>query len=325
MCEISIIVPVYKVEKYLKKCVDSILNQTFSDIEVILVDDGSPDRSGIICDEYAKNDTRVKVIHKENGGLSSARNAGIEVAQGRFIGFVDSDDYIATDMYQLLYEDITREEADMAICGIVDIYSGDMKRTKPVIQEVLSKKEAIQAILEAKIVSVHAVNKLYDSRLFSQIRYPEGIITEDAAVILDILNLTNRVVIDTQPSYFYYHRDESISSKAFSSRDMDTIKVWSENETWLNVNYPDLSELAHTRVCWAYFIVLDKIMLTKNYTRVEYLPQIVSYLRRNFKFIIENKVFLKQRKIAMIFLMMNVRFYKILSLTHEKFILKKNK
>ena len=102
MCEISIIVPVYKVEKYLKKCVDSILAQTFSDFELILVDDGSPDNSGRICDDYAKKDARVRVVHKQNGGLSSARNAGIEVAKGKYLGFVDSDDYIAEDMYELL-------------------------------------------------------------------------------------------------------------------------------------------------------------------------------------------------------------------------------
>ncbi len=122
MCEISIIVPVYKVEKYLKKCVDSILAQTFSDFELILVDDGSPDNSGRICDDYAKKDARVRVVHKQNGGLSSARNAGIEVAKGKYLGFVDSDDYIAEDMYELLYKAIIKEEADLSICGIYDVY-----------------------------------------------------------------------------------------------------------------------------------------------------------------------------------------------------------
>lgn len=112
MCEISIIVPVYKVEPYLRKCVDSILAQTFTDFEVILVDDGSPDNSGKICDEYASKDSRVRVIHKKNGGLSSARNAGIDVARGKYLGFVDSDDYIEKDMYELLYDNIVKEQAD---------------------------------------------------------------------------------------------------------------------------------------------------------------------------------------------------------------------
>ncbi|HAQ0795523.1 TPA: glycosyltransferase, partial [Enterococcus faecium] len=103
MCRISIIVPVYNVEKYLKKCVDSILGQTFTDFELLLIDDGSTDNSGSICDELAKTDNRIKVIHKENGGLSDARNIGIEVAKGDFIGFIDSDDYIDEDMYAFLY------------------------------------------------------------------------------------------------------------------------------------------------------------------------------------------------------------------------------
>lgn len=119
MCEISIIVPVYKVEPYLRKCLDSILAQTFTNFEVILVDDGSPDNSGKICDEYAIKDSRVRVIHKENGGLSSARNAGIDIAQGKYLGFVDSDDYIAEDMYEVLYENLKFYDADISSVEII--------------------------------------------------------------------------------------------------------------------------------------------------------------------------------------------------------------
>lgn len=124
MPKISIIVPVYNVEKYLEKCVRSILAQTFTDFELILVDDGSPDSSGAMCDQFAEQDQRVKVIHKENGGLSDARNAGIEIATGEYLGFVDSDDYIADDMYELLYTNIVKEDADLSICGIYDVYEG---------------------------------------------------------------------------------------------------------------------------------------------------------------------------------------------------------
>ncbi|HEL7541574.1 TPA: glycosyltransferase, partial [Enterococcus faecalis] len=124
MPKISIIVPVYNVEKYLEKCVRSILAQTFTDFELILVDDGSPDSSGAMCDQFAEQDERVKVIHKENGGLSDARNAGIEIATGEYLGFVDSDDYIADDMYELLYTNIVKEDADLSICGIYDVYEG---------------------------------------------------------------------------------------------------------------------------------------------------------------------------------------------------------
>ncbi|EGO6689884.1 glycosyltransferase, partial [Enterococcus faecalis] len=161
MPKISIIVPVYNVEKYLEKCVRSILAQTFTDFELILVDDGSPDSSGAMCDQFAEQDQRVKVIHKENGGLSDARNAGIEIATGEYLGFVDSDDYIADDMYELLYTNIVKEDADLSICGIYDVYEGKEPVEKQQQYIVLDKVAAMKMILEAKVVSVHAVNKLY--------------------------------------------------------------------------------------------------------------------------------------------------------------------
>jgi glycosyltransferase involved in cell wall biosynthesis len=124
--EISIIVPVYNVEKYLEKCLKSILHQIFSDFELILIDDGSTDSSGRICDEYLKRDSRIKVFHKENGGLSSARNYGIEKSTGKYIGFVDSDDYIAKDMYEVLYNNLQRENADVSMCGNYDVWGASM-------------------------------------------------------------------------------------------------------------------------------------------------------------------------------------------------------
>ena len=181
MPKISIIVPVYNVEKYLEKCVKSILNQTFTDFELILVDDGTPDSSGVICDQFAEKDERIKVIHKKNGGLSDARNTGIEVAKGEYIGFVDSDDYIAEDMYELLYTNIVNEEADLSICGIYDVYENKEAQKRIRQYMILNKFEAIKVILEAKIVSVHAVNKLYKKELFTHVRYPVGKITEDCS------------------------------------------------------------------------------------------------------------------------------------------------
>lgn len=128
--KISIIVPVYKAEPYLKKCIDSILNQTFKDFELILVDDGSPDRCGEICDEYALKDSRIKIIHKENGGQSSARNVGLDIAQGEYIGFVDSDDWIEPDMYKKLFKVLKNDNVDMAICNINSIKDKKLRDRK---------------------------------------------------------------------------------------------------------------------------------------------------------------------------------------------------
>lgn len=324
MCEISIIVPVYKVEKYLEKCVDSILAQTFTDFELILVDDGSPDRSGAMCDEYAQKDSRVRVIHKENGGLSSARNAGIDVAKGRYFGFVDSDDYIAADMYELLYQNAKKEQADMSICGIFDLYAGKEPKILSEQYLLLNKEEAMKAVLEAKIVSVHACNKLFSRELFSAIRYPKGVITEDAAVILPLLDECSSVVIDTRQKYYYFHREGSISSSGFSIKDLDTIDVWMNNEQWIFDRYPQLIDVAHTRTCWANFIVLDKIVGSDLENEFKGTKEIVQFLRKNFKFILKNKYFTRNRKIAAIVLRINLRFYKLLSKLENQNLKKKN-
>lgn len=310
MSKISIIVPVYNVEKYLEKCVNSILNQTFTDFELILVDDGSPDNSGAMCDQFAEKDERIKVIHKENGGLSDARNAGIEVAEGEYLGFVDSDDYIAEDMYDLLYANIVNEDADLSICGIYDVYENKEPQKRIQQYMILNKAEAMKVVLEAKIVSVHAVNKLYKKEIFTHVRYPVGKITEDAAVILSILEKTEKIVIDTNQKYYYFHRANSISSNLFSKKDLNTISTWTENEKYVSEFYPELLEVAHTRVCWAYFTVLDKMMHSK-LTEEEKLIQkkIVVFLRKNFVFIMKNKYFTKARKLSICALQFSVHMY----------------
>ncbi|MBM7710553.1 glycosyltransferase family 2 protein [Enterococcus xiangfangensis] len=324
MCEISIIVPVYNVEKYLKKCVDSILAQTFTDFELILVDDGSPDNSGAICDQYAEQDSRVKVIHKENGGLSDARNAGIEVAKGKYLGFIDSDDYIAEDMYELLYNNIIREKADLSICGIYDVYKDKEPKILPEFREVCTKEKTIKMILDANLISVHAVNKLYKKTLFKNVRYPIGKITEDAAVILEILDQCEKIIIDATQKYFYFHRDDSISSKNFSIESLQTIEVWRENEKWILDNIPSLYTEVHTRVCWANFIVLDKIVNASVENEVPETEEIVNYLKSNFQFIMKNSIITRNRKISMILLMSSLKLYKIPSLIQTKWINKIN-
>jgi glycosyltransferase involved in cell wall biosynthesis len=324
--EISIIVPVYGVEKYLDKCVKSILSQTFKEFELILVDDGSPDNCGAMCDAYAETDDRIVVVHKENGGLSAARNAGIAIARGRYLGFVDSDDYIESDMYELLYNNLKKEEADLSIVGIFDLYAGkepEIKKHEYIVTDMLG---AAKIILEGKLVSVNAYNKLYKKEIFDHVRYPEGMITEDAAVILKVLEQTTKVVIDTSQKYYYYHRENSISSNHFSKKDLDTIKAWEDNEKHVLKKYPELKNLVHTRVCWAYFTVLDKMMNSQiEKEDLTTQKEIIRFLRKNSLFVLKNQYFTKQRKIAMIALSIHTYFYKQLSRFENKVIKKKNK
>ncbi|WP_125608087.1 glycosyltransferase family 2 protein [Lapidilactobacillus bayanensis] len=318
MPKISIIVPVYQVEKYLAKCVDSILDQTFTDFELILVDDGSTDRGPAMCDQYAKRDERVKVIHKKNGGLSDARNAGIDIAQGDYLGFVDSDDYIAADMYDLLYHDITKEQADLAICGIYDVYEGHEPKQKDTIRDVMNQQQAIKVIFEGNIVSVHAVNKLYRRAIFKKLRYPIGKYHEDSFVILDILEQCQKIVIDSQQKYFYYHREGSINTERFSPSQFDFIEAWQKNDTRLAKMYPQLADVGRQRVCFANFMVLDK--LVRGHAEHDYseTKTIVHYLRSNFWFIMKNPIFTKQRKVSMILLTLSLRLYRVPVMIQKK-------
>lgn len=320
MCEISIIITVYNSEKYLKKTIDSILKQSFSDFELILINDGSTDSSADICELYAKKDNRVKAVHQENGGVSSARNKGIEVSSGKYIGFVDSDDYVETDMYEMLLKNLKKENADLSVCGIYDVYQGK----KPKINEhhylVTNREETIKMILEAKIISVHPVNKLYKKELFQGISYPEGSITEDAAVMFLLLENADKIVIDTAQKYYYYHRENSITTRSFSRADLKTIDIWENNEIYIKKKYPNFAQIAHTRVCWSYLVVLDKLLMNESKHAIE-KRRIVRYIRDNFLFIMKNPYFTRNRKIAVILLKVNVNLYRVASY----FEYKKNK
>ena len=160
--KISVIVPVYNVEAYLEKCVESILKQTYTNLEILLVNDGSTDTSGELCDQLAQRDQRIRVIHKENSGLSDARNRGIEEASSDLIGFIDSDDYIDEDMYEILYRQMLESNADLSMCGHYDVYHQIPEKQVAAIQTwELTPQEAIKMVMEAKILSVTAVNKLY--------------------------------------------------------------------------------------------------------------------------------------------------------------------
>ena len=180
---ISIIVPVYKVESCLRQCLDSICAQTLREIEIILVDDGSPDNCGKICDEYAARDSRIRVIHQKNGGLSAARNAGIAVARADILGFVDSDDWIEPDMFALLYHDLVKEEADIAVCGKFCHKNGTVTPLGDGTYCVLSGCGAIRMLYQQDGVGRVVWNKIYRRSLFDEIRFPVGRIYEDNFVI----------------------------------------------------------------------------------------------------------------------------------------------
>ena len=215
---ISVIVPVYKAEQFIHECIDSILQQTHHNLEILLVDDGSPDNCPNICDDYARLDSRIKVIHKENGGLSDARNAGIEVATGEYIAFIDSDDWIKEDMLEYLYRGLVGSDADISYCEVIraknDSYSYKVRNC-----DVIYSKEAALNELFFDRLENYACNKLFKASLWEDVRFPVGWNFEDIATIYKTFELSSRIAVLQEPKYFYRIRSDSISgSKDYEFR-----------------------------------------------------------------------------------------------------------
>lgn len=214
---ISVIVPVYNVAAWLPRCVDSVLAQTYQNLEILLIDDGSTDASGEICDAYAEKDPRIRVIHKKNGGLSSARNAGLDVSNGQYLGFVDSDDWIEPEMYAQMLALMERNEAQLVCAGRYDV-DGDTGRKTiglcPKRQECITGEELAGRIFLWDHCDSSACDKLYRRELFDGIRYPEGKTCEDVPVTYRLALKAHRAVLCDKPLYNYFHRSGSISKGA---------------------------------------------------------------------------------------------------------------
>ena len=225
--KISIIVPIYNMEKYLENCIETILKQEYTNFELILVNDGSTDNSGSICDKYSSNDERIKVIHKKNGGVSSSRNVGIEEATGEYLGFIDPDDYLHPKMYLKLVENIEKFNADLSICGNYDVYeNGKISHvTSDGDIEVIDSNECIRNILNEKKYLGTCWNKLYKKELFDNVKFNVNRrISEDLEVLMEVIPKCDKIVYDPTPLYYWViHNNSTIHSKF-----VDNIDKWND-------------------------------------------------------------------------------------------------
>ena len=309
--KISVIVPVYNVEQYLERCVDSIINQTYTNLEIILVNDGSTDNSGKLCDELAKKDERIRVIHKENGGLSDARNRGIDESESDLVGFIDSDDYIDSDMYEVLLKNLNDTDADLSMCALYDVYN-NTPEAQVTNKETwkLSSEQAIKMVMEAKILSVTAVNKLYRKSLFTDLKFEVGKIAEDAFIMIKLLDTCEKIVATNEKKYYYVHRENSITTQKFSTKFLNVIEAYEQNSNIILEKYPKLKDVAQTRMNWAYFYVLDRLLLDDNYNDKELENKLISYLKNHRKDILNDPLFTKGRKIGFIALLLSRNLYR---------------
>jgi glycosyltransferase involved in cell wall biosynthesis len=278
---ISVVIPVYNVELYLRECIESVTAQTYTNIEILLINDGSTDSCPSICDEYLKIDKRVKVMHKENDGQSSARNAGIGMANGEFIAFIDSDDRVTTDYISFMYDNILKHQADISTCGmyienkngISVMFSGE--------DTVLNKPfEAFLNYTDRKMYICSPVNKLYKSTLFKNIRFPEGAVCEDLYIYPEILRAAEKVIFSSYPKYYYRQRKSS-TMHSYSDKFLNDFLSAHENIIRISMSYSKKIQKA----CRANSTYECLYYIYKSESRAVY-KKLVENIRRNIILVI---------------------------------------
>ena len=278
---ISIIVPVFNVEKYIERCVKSIENQSYRNLEIILVDDESPDRCPQICDEYAKRDERIKVLHKKNGGLSDARNAGLDVATGEYIAFVDSDDWVETDFIETLYRNAESENADISIIGCTLVWDNGRKKQLSNEDEyyLFDKETAIRELLKQKKFYCMTCQKMYKRKIFDTVRFPVGKLYEDVAVSLPTFLRAEKVVVCGKSGYNYYQRSDSIVNSKFDSRKLYFLDCCKEIITYSDLHNKKYDKEAHT----FYLRALMMLILQVYQVQTEECKRIATYIEKEIK------------------------------------------
>lgn len=310
--KISVVVPIYKVEQYLPRCIDSIRAQTYRDLEILLVDDGSPDGSGAICDRYAAMDSRIRVIHKENGGLSSARNAGIDAAQGEFIAFVDSDDWLEPQGYAVLLQAMQSHGVPMAVGGRRDVSEKTGERRIslcPQKEQVLTGEELARRIFLWEGADSSACDKLYRRELFDGIRYPLGITSEDVPVTYRLALRAEWIVMVPVAFYNYYHRVGSISYSGVKASIFDFANSAMQMETVIRADYPNLVQPVAYLKTRAFAYSVQQLEIGTPEDRRKFAAELRKYrrlLRGQLAFILHSDLFSGRERRDFVMLALNI-------------------
>ena len=287
--KISVIVPIYNVEQYLDKCVESLVNQTYKNLEIILVDDGTKDKSGEMADLWSIKDERIKVIHKENGGLSDARNAGMKIATGEYITFVDSDDWINYKMYAILINNLEKYNADISVCAVKKVYKEDVVNEKQVVNKeeicVLTSEEALENLLDEGILKQTVWNKLYKREVIDGIYFEFGKIHEDEFWTYQIFGKCEKIVYTVEQLYYYLQRSGSIMDKPFSMSRLDALEARNNRLNYIKQKFPKLEIKAKKSLFFSclyqYQLMLkcEKIVEQRKYEQV--IKKYIEYVNFN--------------------------------------------
>jgi glycosyltransferase involved in cell wall biosynthesis len=320
---ISIIVPVYNLEPYIRGCLESILAQTFSNFEIILVNDGSIDNSGDICKEFAKLDSRVIVIDQEYGGVSAARNAGVKASQGEFIGFVDGDDYIDKNMYEELYSLCVETNSDISICKLGREINGELiNEVQDHFIKEMDNIEAMRELFKGVLYRFSLCNKLFKRKCFNNIQFPEGRIHEDLSTTYRLFANSDKAVYTNNIGYIYVKREYSILTSRFNKKRLDAFIGWGEILAFMKIKYPNLSQEFIS--CFVYgcvdniYYILNQVKTKED--REKYLIVIQKYVRNNYKEILHNNTIFIKYKYLLTLLNYNIGLL-LLSVSLKKLIL----
>ncbi|EKY29019.1 glycosyltransferase [Clostridium celatum] len=318
MALISIIIPVYNVQKYLNKCIESAINQTMKDIEILLINDGSTDKSGEICDYYAKSDSRIRVIHKENEGVSSARNIGLDLATGQWIAFLDSDDWIEENMYEILYENAIKQKVDICACNFeyftkdnISLYNKDLMNG---LEGIYTSKEFMDFIYEGQHKNALCVciwNKIYKKSIFNNLRFINSI-HEDEQICTQIYSKKLNIYLLGQPLYKYIQVAQSITNKKFSKENLVNLDILYERcSLFKSVGYVDLFIKSLKEYCdvnIGYYFKIKELDNEIDYKR--YFEQYNKILLE----IINKKILLKDKIRFIIFYINPILYKKLISM-----------
>ncbi len=326
---VSVIIPVYNVGKVLERCVKSVQNQIYPNLEIILIDDGSTDMSGAFCDVFAKQDKRVKVIHQTNQGLSGARNAGLKIATGKWVTFVDSDDTICPEMIDILHKMCYTERVKMSICGFREVKNDDEEKSKSQDQpseQVLDTVTCLKEMLCEEGFSMSAWGKLYERELFDLVQFPEHRLYEDVGTTYKLVLQCDRIAVSSAKAYNYYQNSNSITKQSFSLRKMDLIdltdQMCDEIMQWSKTQTPAaqklLINLTKKRRMHARFSILRQIVMVdengnnsvdaKSLQNAE--QNVVKYLRKHKNDVLKNPLATRRDKLAMRALQLGLPVFK---------------
>jgi glycosyltransferase involved in cell wall biosynthesis len=297
---ISVVVPVYKVEEYLDRCIDSILSQTYNNLELILINDGSPDKCPAICDAYAREHSRVKVIHKGNEGVSAARNTGVEIASGKYIAFVDSDDYIHKDYLDTLMFMLSNSQAQLSMCAYKKVFDSEKNDVKAGNNfEIISDLLAMDMLLNDQSKCA-PWGKFYNINLFKEIKFPEGKIMEDMFIMPKIFSKAKVIALNQGELYYYNQEGLSITRSSFNYQKLDMVEGALSWKKHTEINYPTLFEKASMHY---YATVIDNCIYlskVKDHYGISIYKKYKKEIISNYNTILKSKYPSKRTKIKVI-------------------------